>query len=218
MAYFLAEGSKFLFSETFGTAVNVTAASNADPAVLAAAGHGFLDNDELLFTSGWEDATDTVWLADQLTPDTLALKGLDTSDTQWFPAGTGGGTLRKVSNWVEIGQVLDSQPAGGDARNVTIEPLSRRNAINMPAGFNPSSLALTLGYDPSTPAQIALNKISRNLSKRVAFKFLLAGGQTGYGYGTAQLAQMPNIAKGSAVSVALNLNFLGLFVGYPSAS
>ncbi len=216
MAYFLAEGSKFLFSETFGTPITVTGATNADPTVLTAAGHGYADNDELLFTSGWEDAGDTIWKADQLSTDTLSLKGLDTTDTNWYPAGTGVGTLRKVTNWMEIGQVLDSQPNGGDARNVTIEPLSRRNAINMPAGFNASSINLTLGYDPSTASQIALNKISRNLSKRIAFKFLLAGGQTGYGYGTAQLAQMPSIAKGSAVSVALTINFLGLFVGYPS--
>ncbi|GDY37686.1 phage tail tube protein [Acidovorax sp. NB1] len=216
MAYFLAEGSKFLFSETFGSAITVTAATNADPTVLSATSHGLVDNDEVLFTSGWEDATDAVWKADQLTADTLSLKGLDATDTQWYPAGAGTGTLRKVTNWLEIGQVLDVQPNGGDARNVTIEPLSRRNAINMPAGFNASSINLTLGYDPSTASQIALNKISRNLSKRIAFKFLLAGGQTGYGYGTAQLAQMPSIAKGSAISVGLTVNFLGLFVGYAS--
>lgn len=216
MAYFLAEGSKFLFSETFGSPITVTAATNADPTVLSAVGHGLIDNDEVLFTSGWEDATDAVWKADQLSADTLSLKGLDATDTQWYPAGAGTGTLRKVTNWLEIGQVLDVQPNGGDARNVTIEPLSRRNAINMPAGFNASSINLTLGYDPSTASQIALNKISRNLSKRIAFKFLLAGGQTGYGYGTAQLAQMPSIAKGSAISVGLTVNFLGLFVGYAS--
>ncbi len=217
MSYFLAEGSKFLFSQTFAPAVNVTAATNADPTALTTAtAHGFSPGDELLFSSGWEDATDAVWKAGTAAGSNLTLASLDTSDTQWFPPGGGTGSLRKVSNWVEIGQVLDSQPAGGDARNVTIEPLSRRNAINMPAGFNASSLNLTLGYDPATAAQVALNKLSRNLSSRIAFKFLLAGGQTGYGYGTAQLAQMPNIAKGSAISVALTLNFLGLFVGYAS--
>ena len=217
MAYFLAEGSKFLFSETFASPVTVTAATNADPSVLTTGtAHGYSNSDELLFSSGWEDATDAVWRAGSASGSTLSLLGLDSSDTQWFPAGSGTGTLRKISNWVEIGQVLDSQPAGGDARNVTIEPLSRRNSIQMPAGFNASSLNLTLGYDPSTPAQTALNKISRNLSKRIAFKFLLAGGQTGYGYGSAQLAQMPAITKGSAVSVGLTINFLGLFVGYAS--
>lgn len=214
MSYLIAEGAKFLFSSTFGTPVTVTAASNADPTLLTAAAHGFADGDELLFNSGWEDATDTVWKADQQAADSLKLLNLDTADTRWFPVGTGTGTLRKVSSWVEIGQVLDIQPQGGGARNMDINPLSKRNGIKMPTGFEASGYTLTIGYDPSLTSQVQLNAISRNLSSRVAFKFLLAGGQTGYGYGTAQIAQMPKIAKGSPVSVELQLNFLGQFVGY----
>lgn len=217
MAYFLAEGSKFLFSTTFASPVTVSSITNADPAVATTGtAHGYTTGDELLFTSGWEDATDTVWKAGTASGSSCGISGLDSTDTQWFPAGGGVGTLKKISNWIEIGQVLDVQGSGGDPKNVTIEPLSRRNPILMPAGFNASSMTFTLGYDPSTTAQLALNKISRNLSQKVAFKFLLAGGQTGYGYGTAQLGQMPNITKGSAVSVPLTLNFLGQFVGYPS--
>lgn len=217
MAYFLAEGSKFLFSTTFASAVTVSSITNADPAVATTStAHGYTMGDELLFTSGWEDATDTIWKAGTASGSSCALAGLDATDTQWYPTGGGSGSLRKVSNWIEIGQVLDVQSQGGGAKNVTIEPLSRRNPILMPSGFEASSLSFTLGYDPSTTAQAALMKISRNLNQRVAFKFLLAGGQTGYGYGTAQIGQMPNITKGSAVSVPLTLNFLGQFVGYAS--
>ena len=216
MSYLLAEGSKFLFSSTFGAAVPVTAITNADPAVATATAHGFLNGDELLFKSGWEDANDAVWKAASVAANTLNVSGLDATDTQWYSPGSGTGTLQKVSNWIEIGQVLDIQPSGGGAKNVDIAPLSKRNALKMPAGFEASGMDLTLGYDPAQVSQIALNKISRNLSSKVAFKFLLAGGQTGYGYGNAQLAQIPNIAKGSAVSVKLTLSFLGLFVGYPS--
>lgn len=216
MSYLTAEGSKFLFSSTFGPAVNVTAISNADPAVASATAHGFANNDELLFNSGWEDANDAIWKAAGVTAGTLNVSGLDATDTQWFSPGTGTGTLRKVTNWIEIGQVLDIQPSGGGAKSIDVNPLSKRNGIKMPVGFEASGLDLTLGYDPSQVSQVALNKISRSLSTKVAFKFLLAGGQTGYGYGNAQLAQMPNIAKGSAVSIKLSLTFLGLFVGYAS--
>lgn len=216
MSYLLPEGSKFLFSSTFAAAVPVSAASNEDPVTLTSAGHSFIAGDELLFLSGWEDANDAVWRAATPTAGTIDLAGLDSTDTQWFPPGTGTGSLRKVSNWMEIGQVLDSQPSGGGARTVEISPLSKRNSIKMPAGFEASGLDLVLGYDPGLPSQISLNKISRNLNQKVAFKFLLAGGQTVYGYGNAQLAQMPNIAKGSAISVRLSLSFMGLVVGYPS--
>lgn len=214
VSYLLPEGSKFLFSSTFAAPVNVTNVTNEDPATLTATGHGFSNNDELLFLSGWEDANDAVWKATAVSANTLDLSGLDATDTQWFPPGTGTGAVRKVSNWIEIGQVLDSQPSGGGARTVEISPLAKRNSIKMPAGFEASGLDLVLGYDPGLPSQITLNKISRNLNQKVAFKFLLAGGQTVYGYGNAQLAQMPNIAKGSAISVRLSLSFMGLVVGY----
>jgi hypothetical protein len=214
MSYLTVEGAKFLFSKTFGTAVAVTAATNADPTVLSAVAHGFADDDELLFDSGWEDATDTVWKANQLSADTLSLVSLDSSDTQWFPAGTGVGTLRKVSSWVEIGQVLDVNPEGGGAKYMNIEPLSKRNGIKQPIGFEPSGMNFTLGFDPGLTAQAQLTAISRNLSQKVAFKFLLAGGQRGYGYGHAQLSGMPQMRKGSPISVDLSLTFLGQFVGY----
>ena len=216
MSYLTVEGAKFLFSSTFASPITVTAASNADPAVLTAVGHGLVDGKEVLFTSGWEDATDTIWKADQQTADTFKLLSLDTADTQWYPSGAGTGTVREVTNWVEIGQVLDIQPQGGGARTMDINPLSKRNGIKMPTGFEASGYTLTIGYDPSLTSQAQLNTISRNLSSRVAFKFLLSGGQVGYGYGFAQLSQMPSMAKGSPVSVQLSLNFLGQFVGYES--
>lgn len=216
MSYLIAEGSKFLFSKTFGTVVNVTGVTNADPAVATATAHGFANGDELLFNSGWEDANDAVWKAAAVTANTLNVDGLDATDTQWFSPGTGAGTLRKITNWVEIGQVLDVQPSGGGVKSIDIAPLSKRNSIKMPTGFESSGIDLTLGYDPSLLSQIQLSKISRSLGQKVAFKFLLSGGQTGYGYGNAQLSQMPAISKGAAVTVKLSLSFLGLFVGYSS--
>lgn len=216
MSYLIVEGAKFLFSSTFGTAVPVSVATNADPTLLTAVGHGFVDNDELLFASGWEDATDTIWKADQQATDTLKLLSLDTSDTNWYPTGGGVGTLRKVSGWLEFGQVLDIQPQGGGARTMDINPLSKRNGIKVPTGFEASGYTLTLGYDPALISQKQLSAISRSLSSKVAFKFLLTGGQVGYGYGMVQISQMPKFAKGSPISVEVTLNFLGQFVGYES--
>jgi hypothetical protein len=76
MAYYFAEGSSIQFSQTFAGAKTVTVASNANPAVLTSVAHGYSTNDEVLFTSGWEDATDTVWKVNVLTADTFNLLGL----------------------------------------------------------------------------------------------------------------------------------------------
>jgi hypothetical protein len=60
MALYFPEGSSQQFSQTFAAAKNITALSNANPAVATSVAHGYTTGDEILITSGWEDVTDTV--------------------------------------------------------------------------------------------------------------------------------------------------------------
>ncbi|MCK8275900.1 phage tail protein, partial [Erwinia amylovora] len=77
--------------------------------------------------------------------------------------------------WLELTQWLDVRSNGGDARNVTVEPIGKRNAINMPAGFNATSITLIFGHDIAAASQQALIAASRGLQKR-AFKMVIEGG------------------------------------------
>jgi hypothetical protein len=151
MSYFVPEGAKFYFSETFATAKGITALTNANPAVATAAAHGFVDNNEVLLNLGWEDANG-VWRVDQIDANSFAILGLDATDTDFYAPGGGTGTAQLVSGWTEIPQVLNINTTGGDPSYTQIRPLSRRNAINKAVGFNPSSIELTLGHDESLPA------------------------------------------------------------------
>lgn len=215
MSYFFPEGSKFFFSPLsgFGASKNVTVISNANPAVATSVAHGYVDNDELLFTSGWEDATDTVFRADQLTADTLSLLGLDSSNTSFYPAAGGTGALQKVGAWTEIPQILGVSTQGGDARFTTVSPLAKRNDINVPTGFNAMSIQLTLGHDPSLAAYQTLVGIAKTLSK-VAFKMVLAGGGTGYGYGYVNVSELPQLNRNQANQVQASFSLLGRYMGY----
>lgn len=213
MAYTFPEGTKIFLGTAFGTAKDVTVATNAAAAVLTSAGHGYNDGDEVLFTSGWEDATDTIWRVDDKTTDTFEAEGLDSTDTDWYPAGTGTGTVQKVTSWQEITQVLSISTDGGGPRFTTISPLARRNDIAVPTGFEPMRIQLELGYDPSLAGYQALLAASRTLSKR-GFKLLMAGGETGYGYGYVSVSEMPQMARSSPNRVTAAIALLGRFVGY----
>jgi hypothetical protein len=215
MAYYFPEGSKFYFSNTLAAAKTVTAVSNASPAVATSTAHGFADGDELLFTSGWEDATDSVFKADQLTADTFGILGLNAVNTSFYPTGSGAGTVQKVSNWQEIPQVLTISTNGGDARFTTIEPLAKRNSINVPTGFNAMSISVTMGHDPANANYIAMVDIARGLSK-VAFKMVLSGGATAYGYGYMSVNEAPSLNRNQANQVTAALTFLGRFMSYAS--
>lgn len=215
MAYSFADGSRFFLGTALGTAVNITAASNASPAVLTAT-NTFTAGDEILVQSGWDDLTDSVYKPSAFSGSSITLGGtvpIDTTDVNFFPAGSGTGTAQKVTTWLEIGQVLNINSSGGDPRFVNIEPLARRNAIQVPVGFNPQSIQLDIGYDPTLPGYQALVSAARTLQKR-PFKFVLAGGQTGYGYGYIAVSEMPRLQKGQANQVSASIALLGKFVGY----
>jgi len=215
MAYFFPEGSKFYFSQTFASAKTITALTNANPAVATSTSHGYSDGDEVILTSGWEDATDTVYKVDQLTTDTFSLTGLNSTDTDFYSAGGGVGSAQKVSSWTEIPQVLTIATSGGDARFTTINPIARRNSINIPTGFNATSITLTLGHDPSNANYITMLDISRTLSK-VAFKMVLSGGAVTYGYGYMSVSEAPTLNVNQANSVTAALTLLGRSISYAS--
>ena len=121
------------------------------------------------------------------------------------------------SDWQEIGQVLEVSNTGGGRRDITVSPLARRNSIVLPAGFEASGIDFTLGYDPSRVDQKAMDKISRRLSQRVAFKFVLPGGAKLYAYGFMQKSGVPQLSSQDVIKVNLSCSFLGMVSTYVDA-
>lgn len=212
MAYNFPEGSKFQFSTTFAAAKTVTVATNANPAVLTSTTHGYLTNDEFLFTSGWEDATNSIFKANVLTADTLGVLGLNTTNTAFFAAGTGVGTMQKVSGWTDIPQVLTISNSGGDARFTTVQPLASRNGIQIPTGFNAATTTLTLAHDPLLANYQTMLDISRSLTK-VAFRIVGSSGTT-YGYGYMSVSEVPQKSAGQVDQVQCAISMLGRTISY----
>ena len=213
MAYYFPEGSSIQFSNTLASAKNITAAANANPAVLTSTAHGYVTGDEVLFTSGWEDATDSVYKVTVIDANSFSLQGLNTSNTSFFPAGSGTGTTQKLSAWSAVPQVLNISTSGGDARFTTVSPLAKRNDINVPTGFNALSMTLTLGHDPSNATYQTMLDISRTLSK-VSFKLVLGGGGTMYGHGYMSVAEAPTLARNQANQVNAAITVLGRAISY----
>lgn len=213
MAYYFAEGSKIQFTQTMAGAKTITVATNANPCVMTSVAHGYSTNDEILLTTGWEDATDSVYKITVLTADTFSVTGLDTTNTSYFASGSGVGTAQKLSTWLDIPQVLTVSSSGGDARFTDISPLAKRNSIKVPTGFNATAMTLTLGYDASQANYITMLGISRNLSK-VAIKQVISGGAVTYGYGYMSVSENPKLNVNQANTVDAALTILGRTVSY----
>lgn len=213
MSYYSPEGSKFYFSTTFAAAKSVTIATNANPAVLTAVGHGIVDAEEFLFKSGWEDATDSIFKADTLTVDTISPLGLNTTDTNLFASGTGTGTIQKVSSWLEIPQVLGISPSGGGGRFMDINPLAKRNGLSIPIGFEPTKITLNLGHDPNGANYATMLDIGRTRTL-VAYKQVLGGGAAIYGYGYMLTSEVPSQTAGQPNQVQTLISFQGRCISY----
>ncbi len=212
MAYNFPEGARFQFSNTFAAAKAITIASNGKPALLTAPAHGLVDGEEFLLLSGWEDATNTIYRADQQSVDTLTALGLDTSNTAFFGAGTGVGSLQKVTDWTDIPQVLTISNSGGDARFTTVQPLSARNAIQIPTGFNAASTTLTLAHDSKLANYQKMLEISRTQQK-VAFR-IISGDSATYGYGYMSVSETPQMQSNQVNQVQCAISMLGRTISY----
>ena len=213
MALYFPEGSSQQFSQTFASAKTITALTNANPAVATSVAHGYTTGDEILLTSGWEDATDSVYKITVLTADTFSIQGLDTTNTGFYPAGTGAGTAQKISGWTSIPQVLTISGSGGDARFTDVQLLAKRNSLKIPTGFNATSITLSLAHDAANANYVTMVGISRNLSK-VAFKQVISGGSVTYGYGYLSVSEMPKLNSNSVNTVDAALTVIGRSISY----
>lgn len=213
MALYFPEGSSQQFSQTFASAKTITALTNANPAVATSVAHGYTTGDEILLTSGWEDATDSVYRVTVLTADTFSIQGLDTTNTGFFPVGTGTGTAQKISGWTSIPQVLSISGSGGDARFTDVQLLAKRNSLKIPTGFNATSITMSLAHDAAQANYIIMVGISRNLSK-VAFKQVISGGSVTYGYGYMSVSEMPKLNSNQVNAVDAAITVLGRSISY----
>ena len=213
MALYFPEGSAQTFSQTFAAAKTITALSNANPAVATSVAHGYATGDEILLTSGYEDATDSVYKITVLTADTFSIDGLDTTNTGFFPVGTGAGTAQKITGWTTIPQVLTISGSGGDARFTDVQLLAKRNSLRIPTGFNATSITMSLAHDAANANYKTMLGISRNLSK-VAFKQVISGGAVTYGYGYLSVSEMPALNSNQVNTVQVALTVIGRSISY----
>lgn len=213
MSYSFPEGASIQFSQTFASAKTITAVTNASPPVCTSTAHGYTTNDEVLISSGWEDLTDSVFKVTVIDANNFSLQGIDTSDTSYFPAGSGTGTAQKISGWTAIPQVLTVSANGGDARFTDVQLLAKRNALKIPTGFNAVSMTLSLAYDASQAGYITMLAIARKLTK-VAIKQVLGGGSTTYGYGYLSVSEFPKLNSNQVNSVDAALTIIGRSISY----
>ena len=99
MSVKLPNGTTFAIASGYGTPITVTALSNASTAVATATAHGLTEGEFGEGTAGWARRNGKVVRVGTADTGTFELEGIDTSSTTAYPAGSGIGTVRKISGW-----------------------------------------------------------------------------------------------------------------------
>lgn len=151
----------FFIASAFGVAKTVSGVSNATEAVVSSTAHGFSNGDIVEMTSGWGRLNLRAFRVKSVTADTFVLEGCDTTNTNFFPSGSGGGSVRKATTFVQIVTVQNPQSTGGEAKKVSYKFVESDVEFSINDGFSAVNRSLELDADSiGTPGYAALKALT----------------------------------------------------------
>ncbi len=140
-------GSTFYVATAFSPVKTVSSVSNATEAVATSTAHGFSNGDIVEMSSGWGRLHLRAFRVKSVTADTFTLEGADTTNTSFFPTGTGAGSARKVSTFQQVTTVMNPSASGGEPKNVTYKFVESDIEFNINDGFTATSYSMDLDAD-----------------------------------------------------------------------
>lgn len=194
MSVSLPNGAVVSIASAYAAPATIAAISNASPAVASAVGHGFANGDIVEITSGWSRLNSRIARVAGVTADTFELEGINTTSTNLYPVGGGAGSVRKVSTWQQVTQVLEFKTSGGEQQFVTYSFLEEDVEHQIPTVKSASSFAMTIGDDASLPWYGILSDANDDRIPR-AVSVVLPSGSAIYYNGYVTLNKTPTLTK-----------------------
>lgn len=194
MAVSLPNGAVVSIASAYAASITVTAISNASTAVASAEGHGLANGDIVEVTSGWSRLNSRIARVAGVTADTFQLDGINTTSTNLYPAGGGAGSVRKVSTWQQITQVLEFTTSGGEQQFVTYSFLEEDVEHQIPTVKSASSFQMTIGDDAELPWYSILSDANDDRIPR-AVSVVLPSGSAIFYNGYVTLNKTPTLTK-----------------------
>lgn len=201
-------GTLFFIASSYSTPKATTIVSNATEAVVTSVGHGYANGDILEITSGWGRISRRVFRAKSVTTDTFVLEGQDTTNSSFFPAGGGVGSVRKILTFVQILTVMNPASTGGDPVTVEYKYTESDVKFSINDGFGATGYTMNLDADSIGTAGYTALKALTEVQTDTCLKMLSRSGATIYQPCTVALNEAVKLQDGqiNQVSAAFNGN------------
>jgi hypothetical protein len=207
-------GTIYSIATAFAAAKTVSDISNAAEAVLSVTAHGYSVDDILQLYSGWGRLNRRVVKVKSVTTDAFVAENINTSNTEFYPTGSGGGTVRKVSTFQQINKILNQTSSGGEPKNITVKFLESDVEENINDGFTAITESFEIDADEfGNTAYNALVALTEVQTDTVLKKTLKSGSVI---FTPARIAINENVkmSDGSIMTNAVSINGNGRLTRY----
>lgn len=176
MAVTLTTGTQVLIASTYGSSVNMTAISNASAAVATlSGGHSVVVGDYLEVTSGWDRLTQRIVRVSAVATNDVTFEGINTSSTTIYPAGTGTGTIRRITAWTTLSQIQSITSSGGDLQFADITSIADTVQKQIPTIRGAVNVAITY-FDDETLSWVSAVNAANDARTPYAVRFNFPNG------------------------------------------
>ena len=203
----LSTGAILAIAKTYATSSNMTAITNAAEAVATlAAGHGVVVGDYLEITSGWGLLNGMVVRAKTVATNDVTLEGIATTDTTKYPAGSGTGSIRRITAWDNMSQVKNVSRSGGEQKWADGTALEDMVESQMPTTRGAVSMSIDV-YDDPTLAWYASVQSASDAATPYAMRISLKNGSKIIANAYWSLMDVPDIQRDQILTANIALSF-----------
>lgn len=213
MAVSLPNGVLLALATAYAAADTVTAVSNANPAVATSTAHGLSNGAYVEVTSGWSRLNNRVVRVANVTANTFELEGINTTDTEDYPAASGAGSVREITTFTQIAQILELTSSGGEQQFVTYSFLEQDFESQLPTQQSPMSMTMVIADDPTLAGYVAL-KAAAETRDLVALRATLPDGSKILYNGYVSFNETPTMTKNQIMGVTATFSLQGRPVRY----
>lgn len=216
MSVSLPNGAIVAIASGYGASKNMTAITNATEAVATLeASHGVVENDYIEVTSGWSRLNSKIVRADSVATNDVTLEDINTSSTTRYPAGAGTGTIREISGWTQLAQIVGSTSEGGEQQFTTYQFLEADSEVRIPTNKSAAGINFTVADDPTLAGYVLAQTANEDRLPR-AIRVTLPNGSILLYNAYVSLAPIPSLTVNEIMTVQVTLSLLAEPVRYAS--
>lgn len=206
MAVSLPNGSTVAVASAYATAKPFSAISNATEAVVTDATHTFAVGDILEITSGWSKLNGRLARVKSVVASTpYVLEGINTSNTTRFPAGSGVGSVRKITTWQQVLQILNSASNGGEQQFTNYSFLEDSTERRIPTRKSARGYTFNVADDPALAHYPVLQAADEDTVPR-GIRLALANGGFIYMNTYVSMAGEPSLTQDEVMATEVTLS------------